>query len=122
MKGQTFLRRLGFAVNGLALAFRREASVRIQVLAAVAVTAVLLVLQPPAIWWALYGLVVGLVLVAEMINTALETLADRLHPEQHSEIGAAKDIAAGAVLNRQRNRCRHRNCVPVPLGSLPFFK
>ena len=40
----------------------------------------------------------GLVLVAELLNSALETLADHLHPEQHPEVGAAKDIAAGAVL------------------------
>jgi diacylglycerol kinase (ATP) len=44
------------------------------------------------------GLAVGLVLVAEMANTAIETLADHLHPGQHPEIGVVKDVAAGAVL------------------------
>ena len=52
----------------------------------------------PALWWALVGLAVGLVLVAEMANTAIETLADRIHPGQHPEIGVVKDVAAGAVL------------------------
>lgn len=41
---------------------------------------------------------IGLVMMAELMNAALETLADRLHPERHPEIGAAKDMAAGAVL------------------------
>ncbi len=50
------------------------------------------------LWWALVGLAVGLVLVAEMTNTAIEALADLLHPGQHPEIGVAKDVAAGAVL------------------------
>jgi diacylglycerol kinase (ATP) len=50
------------------------------------------------VWWALVGLAVGLVLVAEMANTAIEALADLLHPGQHPEIGVAKDVAAGAVL------------------------
>ena len=35
---------------------------------------------------------------AELLNTALEHLADRLHPEQHPTIQAAKDCAAAAVL------------------------
>lgn len=38
------------------------------------------------------------VLTAELFNTALEVLADRLHPEIHEMIGKAKDCAAGAVL------------------------
>jgi len=33
-----------------------------------------------------------------LFNAAIETLADHLHPQQHPEIGAVKDIAAGAVL------------------------
>ena len=36
--------------------------------------------------------------MAELANTALETLADHLHPDHHPEIGVAKDVAAGAVL------------------------
>ena len=51
-----------------------------------------------ALWWAVLGLAVAAVLMAELFNTALETLIDHVHPEQHPEIGAAKDIAAGAVL------------------------
>ena len=40
----------------------------------------------------------GAVLAAELLNTALEHLADRLHPEQHPVIRTAKDCAAAAVL------------------------
>ncbi len=40
----------------------------------------------------------GLVFAAECMNTALETLADRVHPERHPLIAKAKDAAAGAVL------------------------
>ena len=94
MKGQAFVRRLGFACAGLKLALRRERSLRAHGLAVLAV----LLTRAPALWWALLGLASGLVLVAELLNSALETLADHLHPEQHPEVGAAKDIAAGAVL------------------------
>lgn len=97
MKGQSFGRRLGFALHGLCLAFRREHSVRMQALAAGGVLAVLALTRPPPLWWALGALSIGLVVVAELVNTALEALADRLHPELHPEIKAVKDIAAAAV-------------------------
>ena len=100
MKGQTFRRRLGFAIRGLALAVRRERSLRTQLLAAGTVLALLLLLatRPAAVWWALLLLACALVLVAELLNSALEALVDHLHPERHPAVGAAKDIAAGAVL------------------------
>ncbi|WP_298621118.1 diacylglycerol kinase [uncultured Zoogloea sp.] len=98
MKGQGFLRRFGYARSGIAVAFRRERSMRTHGVAVVAVVIFLTLTGAPAVWWALIGLAVGLVLVAEMANTAIETLADRLHPGQHPEIGVVKDVAAGAVL------------------------
>lgn len=98
MKGQSFLKRLQFALQGIRLALQRERSLRVQTLAGAAVLTVLTVVQPAALWWAVAVLTIGMVIVAELINAALETLADHLHPEQHPEIGAAKDIAAGAVL------------------------
>lgn len=98
MKGQPFHRRLMFALHGLKLAIARERSFRAHVGAAVLVVLMLLLFRPTAIWCAILALTVGLVLVAELLNSALEALIDHLHPEVHPEVGAAKDIAAGAVL------------------------
>lgn len=98
MKGQSFGRRLRFAIDGLYLAFCREHSFRFQVLAGAGVLVVLLLTRPSPVWWVIGALAVGFVLMAELFNTALEILADHLHPEQHPEIRAVKDIAAGAVL------------------------
>ncbi len=36
--------------------------------------------------------------IAEAFNTALEALADAVHPERHEGVGRAKDVAAGGVL------------------------
>lgn len=36
--------------------------------------------------------------IAEGLNTAIEKLADAVHPEQHPLVGQAKDVAAGSVL------------------------
>ena len=57
-----------------------------------------MILQPQAIWWALIGIMIFLVLAAELLNTALEHLADHLHPEMHPRIKLVKDCAAAAVL------------------------
>lgn len=98
MKGQSIFRRIGFALAGLRFALQRESSFRTHLLAAAGVLGALLYTRPSAVWWAIGILAIGLVLVAELINSALETLADRLHPAQHPEIRVAKDMAAGAVL------------------------
>jgi len=98
MKGQPFFRRLGFAINGLSLAFFREHSFRHHVISCVGVLIALIFTRPSPIWWAIGAVAVGLVMVAELINTAIETLADHIHPERHHEIQAVKDIAAAAVL------------------------
>ena len=98
MKGQSLRRRMGFALNGLQLTFRRERSFRTQLLGALAVLALLVVTRPAPLWWAILILTAGVVLVTELLNSALETLIDHLHPDQHPEIGAVKDMAAGAVL------------------------
>lgn len=98
MKNQTFQRRLSFALAGLRTAWRTEASVKTHVAAAVLVAAALVWLEPAPVWWALAALVVGAVIAAELFNTAVEHLADHLHPELHPAIKTVKDCAAGAVL------------------------
>ncbi len=48
--------------------------------------------------WLAIVLSAGLVLMAEVFNTALEYLADAVHPESDRGVGMAKDAAAGGVL------------------------
>lgn len=98
MKNQALLRRLKFALTDIGAAWRTEHSFKTQVVAAAAVLGVLLWLQPAPLWWALACLAVGFVLAAEIFNTAIEGLADHLHPAQHPSIKIVKDCAAGAVL------------------------
>jgi len=97
MKNLGFLKRLEFAVTGIREGLR-EKSFRIQLVCAAAVIATLAYLKPAPISWAILLLCVGLVLSAELFNTALESTLDKLHPESHPSIRRAKDCAAGAVL------------------------
>lgn len=98
VKNQPFHRRLSFALAGIVAALRSEKSFRTQFAAAVAIVLVLAWVQPAPVWWALIALAIAGVFAAELINTALEALADHLHPDQHPWIKLAKDCAAGAVL------------------------
>ena len=98
MKNLPFHQRVRFALAGVAYALHTERSFRTQAVAAVAAIAVLAWLHPPPVWWALILLTNALVLAAELFNTAVELLADHLHPEQHQRIKLMKDCAAGAVL------------------------
>jgi undecaprenol kinase len=98
MKNQTLMRRLTFAVAGLKSAWRTENSFKTHVVAAVAVIGVLLWLKPTPLWWAIAAVTIAFVLAAELFNTAVEGLADHLHPDQHPAIKTVKDCAAGAVL------------------------
>lgn len=98
MKNQSFARRLTFAFAGVCTAWRTENSFKVHVLATVAVLAALLWFQPSPLWCAVIVLTVAAVLAAELVNTAIEYLADHLHPDQHPQIKIVKDCAAGAVL------------------------
>ena len=47
--------------------------------------------------WLFQTLAIGLVMSIEGLNTAVEKIADFIHPNYHERIGFIKDIAAGAV-------------------------
>jgi diacylglycerol kinase (ATP) len=98
MKNLSFAARLRFAIAGLAYAVSAERSIRTQLLAVLVVLGALLYWRPAPVWWALVLLVSAAVLAAELLNTAVERLADLLHPQQHPQIRVIKDCAAAAVL------------------------
>jgi diacylglycerol kinase (ATP) len=98
MKNRRFHHRLGFAISGIISTLRTENSFRTQVLAAIAIVASLAWLRPDPLWWAIVALTIAVVLAAELLNTAIERLADHVHPERHPDIKLVKDCAAAAVL------------------------
>ena len=97
-KNQPLAARVRFACAGLAHAVKHERSLQLQLIAFGMVLIALAVLRPEPVWWALVLGSSALVLAAEMFNTAIEALADHLHPEIHPSIRIVKDCAAGAVL------------------------
>lgn len=78
--------------------FRTQHNSWIHLLAIVCVIALGLYLELSLREWSFLSFAIGLVLVAEMINTAIEFLGDAITEEQNDNIKNAKDVAAGAVL------------------------
>jgi diacylglycerol kinase (ATP) len=86
-----------FSLAGFKACFKHEAAFRQELLA-------LLPLLPLALWLGLDGveraLLVGvllLVLIVELLNSAIEAIVDRVGLERHELSGRAKDIASAAV-------------------------
>ena len=97
-KNQSLPRRFGFALAGLLHGVRTERSLRLQMIVLALVLVTLAVLRPGPIWWAAVMLASAGVLAAELLNTAIETLADHLCPDIDPRIRVVKDCAAAAVL------------------------
>jgi len=71
---------------------------RVHLAAAAAVVAAGLGIGIPPAAWAALVFAIALVVVAELVNTAVETLSDLAHPAPDPAIGRLKDLAAGTVL------------------------
>ncbi len=90
-----FARAVGFACAGWAYAWRTQPPFRIEVAFAVVAVGVALTLRTGV---AAVVLASALVLVAELVNTAVEAAVDLAAPTPHPLAEAAKDAAAAAVL------------------------
>ncbi len=85
-----------YALRGIWLLITTEYSIMIQFGIAIIMTIVGFIVQLSTTEWILQVLSIGLVMVAEAVNTAIEKLADYMQPSYDKKIGFIKDIAAGA--------------------------
>jgi diacylglycerol kinase (ATP) len=92
------LRALAAALRGLAGAFREEAAFRQELAFAALVIPLGLWLGHTGVERALLIFPVLLILVVELLNSAIEATVDRIGFERHALAGLAKDIGAAAVL------------------------
>jgi diacylglycerol kinase (ATP) len=53
--------------------------------------------QLSPIEWIIQILTIALIMAIEGLNTAIEEMANFVHPEYHKKIGLIKDLSAGAV-------------------------
>jgi diacylglycerol kinase len=87
-----------YAFRGIYLAFRYENNMIFHLLAAIAVIVLNTFLKINKTEWLITLILIGLAWTAEIFNTAIEKLADRVTKAQDPLIAETKDLASGAVL------------------------
>jgi diacylglycerol kinase (ATP) len=92
------LKSVAFAAKGAIKLISTEHSIMVQFSLAILVTIAGFYYNISKTEWLFQILSIGLVMSIEGLNTAVEKVADFIHPDYHKKIGFIKDIAAGAVL------------------------
>ncbi len=91
------LKSLEFALRGAIKLISTEHSIMVQTAIGLLMVCAGFYFKITMTEWLFQTLAIGLVLAVEGLNTAVEKIADFIHPEFHERIGFIKDIAAGAV-------------------------
>jgi diacylglycerol kinase (ATP) len=91
------LKSLKYAASGAYKLITTEHSIMVQFFIGIVLTVAGFYFNISKEEWLCQTLAIGLVLSIEGLNTAVEKIADFIHPDYHEKIGFIKDIAAGAV-------------------------
>lgn len=102
LKGKTGLRRLlnafGYSLQGFRAAWQNEAAFREEAMLTIVLTPVALLLPITGLEKLLLILSLLLLVLVELLNSAVEAVVDRIGPEIHPLSGRAKDFGSAAVL------------------------
>ena len=98
-KSQGFNNTFKNARKGFRLVLKSEMNIRIHVVIAILVLLAAFALKFTPVEYCLLLFLIGLVIVSEMLNTAIEFALDSIYHNKYSRmVGMAKDISAGAVM------------------------
>jgi diacylglycerol kinase (ATP) len=86
-----------YALKGAIILLRTESSIQVQFFIAILLSFAGLYFNISSTEWMFQIAAIGLIMSIEGLNTAIEEIADFIHPDFHHKIGLIKDIAAGAV-------------------------
>ena len=87
-----------FALNGLRSMLKYEHNSRIHLVAAILVIITAILLKVSLSEWVLLTVVMGIVFLTELLNSAIEKLSDLIEPRYNETIRTSKDYSAAAVL------------------------
>ncbi len=93
----TFVRSFRYALEGFVTAVTTERNIKVQLAVGVAAVIAGFTLRIDGLSWVLVILCIGLVIFAELVNTAIEAIVDLATQELHPLAKRAKDIAAASV-------------------------
>jgi diacylglycerol kinase len=86
------------AISGILLAFKAELNIKLIILFAIVTLAFGVAFQISYMEWLAVIMAIMIVLLAEMINTSIESVTDLITKDWNEDAKAAKDIAGGMVL------------------------
>ena len=95
---RSWIEKFADAFHGIAAGVRGQSSFFVHVEMAAAVVALAAVLRVGLLEWCLLLLCITAVLAAELFNSSIERLAREIDRQHNPNVGAALDIASGAVL------------------------
>lgn len=98
IKPKVLLYSFKFAFQGVGHALQSDQNLRIHFVAAFLVIMASLFFKVGPFEMGILGVMIILVIVTEMINTAIENMVDLITKEYHVEAKIAKDVASGMVL------------------------
>lgn len=87
-----------YALNGLKIVFKEEHNARIHFAVSFIVIVCGIIFNVSTLEWIILCFAITLVISFEIINSAIENLADFVSPEYHKLIKKVKDLSAAAVL------------------------
>lgn len=92
-----FVRSFSFSISGLKYAYKYEQSMFVHVIATICVITANIIFKVQPIEWLITVLAIGMVLAAELINTAIEAIVDMVTLEFHPLAKIAKDCGSAAT-------------------------
>lgn len=87
-----------YAISGLKIALKREPNIKVHLFAATVAIILAIFLKLSVAEWILLTITITMVIVLELINTAIEAIVNLVSPEIKDEAKVAKDVSAAAVL------------------------
>lgn len=87
-----------YALEGIITGLKKEQNMKIHFIIMILVIIAGIILKISKIEWIICIILFGIVISAEMFNTAIEQTVDIAMPEKNEKAKIAKDVSAGAVL------------------------
>ena len=91
------IKAFGFSMKGFRAAWQHEAAFRQELILAIVLAPLAFIVAETTMQLALLLLTLFIVLITEILNSAVEAVVDRVSEEQHALAGRAKDMGSAAV-------------------------
>lgn len=98
IRPRTLYRSFGYAIEGIWYTLKGDQNLRVHCIVAAFVILASVFFKVNPFEMGILGVMIILVIMAEMINTAIEKMVDLITTEHRKEAKIAKDVASGMVL------------------------